>query len=220
MIGAGVIGLELGSVWRRLGSKVTVVEFLDGVLPGMDGEVRKQAQRIFEKQGITFKLSSKVTGVDASGKTLKAKVEPAKGGAAETIEADVVLVAVGRTPYTEGPWARGSRREEGRARPRRGRQAFRHQCERHLCHRRRDRRADAGAQGGGRGRRGGGNSRRPGRACELRRDPERGLHLSGDRLGRKIRGGIESRRASLTTPASFPSPPMAAPRPISPPKAL
>ena len=102
VIGAGVIGLELGSVWRRLGSKVTVVEFLDGVLPGMDGEVRKQAQRLFEKQGITFKLSSKVTGVDASGKTLKAKVEPAKGGAAETIEADVVLVAVGRTPYTEG----------------------------------------------------------------------------------------------------------------------
>jgi dihydrolipoamide dehydrogenase len=102
VIGAGVIGLELGSVWRRLGSKVTVVEFLDGVLPGMDGEVRKQAQRLFEKQGITFKLSSKVTGVDASGKTLKAKVEPAKGGAAEVIEADVVLVAVGRTPYTEG----------------------------------------------------------------------------------------------------------------------
>ncbi|HET7681126.1 MAG TPA: dihydrolipoyl dehydrogenase, partial [Xanthobacteraceae bacterium] len=102
VIGAGVIGLELGSVWRRLGSKVTVVEFLDGVLPGMDGEVRKQAQRIFEKQGISFKLSSKVTGVDASGKTLKAKVEPAKGGAAETIEADVVLVAVGRTPYTQG----------------------------------------------------------------------------------------------------------------------
>ncbi len=102
VIGAGVIGLELGSVWRRLGSKVTVVEFLDGVLPGMDGEVRKQAQRLFEKQGITFKLSSKVTGVDASGKTLKAKVEPAKGGAAEVLEADVVLVAVGRTPYTEG----------------------------------------------------------------------------------------------------------------------
>jgi dihydrolipoamide dehydrogenase len=102
VIGAGVIGLELGSVWRRLGSKVTVVEFLDGILPGMDGEVRKQAQRIFEKQGIAFKLNSKVTAVDASGKTLKAKVEPAKGGAAETIEADVVLVSVGRVPYTQG----------------------------------------------------------------------------------------------------------------------
>ncbi|MEX0840866.1 MAG: dihydrolipoyl dehydrogenase, partial [Xanthobacteraceae bacterium] len=102
VIGAGVIGLELGSVWRRLGAKVTVVEFLDGILPGMDGEVRKQAQRLFEKQGLAFKLSSKVTAVDTSGKTLKARVEPAKGGAAETIEADVVLVAVGRVPYTQG----------------------------------------------------------------------------------------------------------------------
>src|SRR5665647_2929163 len=95
VVGAGVIGLELGSVWRRLGAQVTVVEFLDGVLPGMDSEVRRQAQRLFEKQGMTFKLSSKVTAVDASGKRLKAKVEPAKGGASETIEADVVLVAIG-----------------------------------------------------------------------------------------------------------------------------
>ena len=102
VIGAGVIGLELGSVWRRLGAQVTVVEFMDGVLPGMDGEVRKQAQRLFEKQGMTFKLSSKVTAVDTSGKRLKASVEPAKGGAAETIEADVGLVAIGRVPYTEG----------------------------------------------------------------------------------------------------------------------
>ena len=102
VVGAGVIGLEVGSVWRRLGAKVTVVEFLDGVLPGMDGEVRRQAQRLFEKQGMTFKLSSKVTAVDTSGKTLKVSVEPAKGGTAETIEADVVLVAIGRMPYTEG----------------------------------------------------------------------------------------------------------------------
>lgn len=102
VIGAGVIGLELGSVWRRLGAQVTVVEFLDRILPGMDGEVAKQFQRTLEKQGFTFKLGSKVTGVDASGKVLKAKVEPAAGGAAETIEADVVLVAIGRIPYTEG----------------------------------------------------------------------------------------------------------------------
>src|SRR6185312_12474598 len=102
VIGAGVIGLELGSVWRRLGAQVTVVEFLDGVLPGVDGEVRRQAQRLLEKQGMTFKLSSKVTAVDASGKRLKATVEPAKGGVAETIEADIVLVAIGRVPYTEG----------------------------------------------------------------------------------------------------------------------
>ncbi|MGC1704761.1 MAG: dihydrolipoyl dehydrogenase [Pseudolabrys sp.] len=102
VIGAGVIGLELGSVWLRLGAEVTVVEFLDGALPGLDGEVRRQAQRLFEKQGITFKLSSKVTAVDASGKRLKVNVETAKGGDAESIEADVVLVSIGRVPYTEG----------------------------------------------------------------------------------------------------------------------
>jgi dihydrolipoamide dehydrogenase len=102
VIGAGVIGLELGSVWRRLGSQVTVVEFLDRILPGMDNEVCRQSQRILEKQGIVFKLGSKVTGVDSSGAVLKATVEPAKGGAAETIETDMVLVAIGRVPYTEG----------------------------------------------------------------------------------------------------------------------
>jgi dihydrolipoamide dehydrogenase len=102
IVGAGVIGLELGSVWRRLGAQVTVVEFLDRILPGMDGEIAKQFQRLLEKQGFAFKLGAKVTGVDTSGKTLMAQVEPAAGGAAETIEADVVLVAIGRTPYTDG----------------------------------------------------------------------------------------------------------------------
>ncbi|MGJ4905532.1 dihydrolipoyl dehydrogenase [Bradyrhizobium sp. HKCCYLS2058] len=102
VVGAGVIGLELGSVWRRLGAKVTVVEFLDRILPGMDGEIAKQFQRILEKQGFAFKLGAKVTGVDTSGETLSATIEPAAGGAAEKIEADVVLVAIGRVPYTEG----------------------------------------------------------------------------------------------------------------------
>jgi dihydrolipoamide dehydrogenase len=102
VVGAGVIGLELGSVWRRLGAKVTVVEFLDRILPGMDAEIGKQFQRILQKQGMTFKLSHKVTAIDGSGKTLKTSVEPAPGGAAETVEADVVLVAIGRVPYTEG----------------------------------------------------------------------------------------------------------------------
>jgi dihydrolipoamide dehydrogenase len=102
VIGAGVIGLELGSVWRRLGSEVTFVEFLDRVLPGMDSEVCRQTQRIMEKQGLKFRLKSKVTAVDTSGNVLKVTVEPADGGTAETIEADVVLVAVGRVPYTEG----------------------------------------------------------------------------------------------------------------------
>lgn len=102
IVGAGVIGLELGSVWRRLGAQVTVVEFLERILPGMDGEVARQFQRLLEKQGFAFKLGAKVTGVDTYGKTLAAQVEPAAGGAAETIEADVVLVAIGRTPYTDG----------------------------------------------------------------------------------------------------------------------
>ena len=102
VVGAGIIGLELGSVWRRLGAQITVVEFLDRILPGMDGEVARQFQRMLEKQGMTFKLGSKVTSVDTSGKTLKVSVEPAAGGAAETIEADVVLVSIGRVPYTEG----------------------------------------------------------------------------------------------------------------------
>lgn len=102
VIGAGVIGLELGSVWRRLGSEVTVVEYLDRILPGMDGEVGKQFQRILQKQGIQFRLSQKVTGVERTGAGAKVTVEPAAGGAAETLEADVVLVAIGRTPYTAG----------------------------------------------------------------------------------------------------------------------
>jgi dihydrolipoamide dehydrogenase len=102
IIGAGVIGLELGSVWQRLGAQVTVVEFLDRILPGMDGEVAKQFQRILEKQGFAFKLGAKVTGVDTSGKTLIAKIEPAAGGKPETLDADVVLVCIGRVPYTEG----------------------------------------------------------------------------------------------------------------------
>ncbi len=102
VVGAGVIGLELGSVWRRLGAEVIVVEFLDRILPGIDAEVGRQFQRILQKQGVTFRLSSKVTAVDAAGKRLKATVEPAPGGAAETIEADVVLVAIGRVPYTQG----------------------------------------------------------------------------------------------------------------------
>jgi dihydrolipoamide dehydrogenase len=102
IVGAGVIGLELGSVWQRLGAKVAVVEFLDRILPGMDGEVAKQFQRILEKQGFAFKLSTKVVGIDTSGNNLVAKVEPAAGGASETLDADVVLVCIGRVPYTDG----------------------------------------------------------------------------------------------------------------------
>jgi dihydrolipoyl dehydrogenase len=102
IVGAGVIGLELGSVWRRLGAQVQVVEFLDRILPGIDGEVARQAQRVLERQGMSFKLSSKITAVETSAKSLRAQVEPSAGGRAETLEADVTLIAVGRVPYTEG----------------------------------------------------------------------------------------------------------------------
>jgi dihydrolipoamide dehydrogenase len=102
VIGGGVIGLELGSVWRRVGAKVTCVEFLDQVLPGFDGDVRKEANKIFKKQGFDFRLSTKVTKAERKGKTVTLTVEPAKGGAAETLEADVVLVSIGRKPNTEG----------------------------------------------------------------------------------------------------------------------
>jgi dihydrolipoamide dehydrogenase len=103
IVGAGIIGLELGSVWRRLGAEVTIVEFLDHILPGIDSEVARQFHRMLQKQGLTFRLSSKVTSVDPSGKTLKVTVEPAAaGGKADTLETDAVLVAIGRIPYTEG----------------------------------------------------------------------------------------------------------------------
>jgi dihydrolipoamide dehydrogenase len=102
VIGGGVIGLELGSVWRRLGAKVTVVEYLDKILPTMDGEVSKQFQRILKKQGMEFKLSSKVTGAKTSENGVHLTVEPAQGGDPELIDCDVVLVAIGRRPYTQG----------------------------------------------------------------------------------------------------------------------
>jgi len=102
VIGGGVIGLELGSVWRRLGAKVTVVEFLDQILPGMDDDVRKDANKIFKKQGFEFRLGTKVTGAEVKTDGVSLTVEPAKGGATETIEASHVLVSIGRRPNTDG----------------------------------------------------------------------------------------------------------------------
>jgi dihydrolipoamide dehydrogenase len=102
VIGGGVIGLELGSVWKRLGAKVTVVEYLDEILPGMDGEVRKEARKIFKKQGFDIRTSTKVAGVVRSGASATVSVEPSAGGAAETLEADAVLVSIGRRPNTDG----------------------------------------------------------------------------------------------------------------------
>ncbi len=102
VVGGGYIGLEMGSVWRRLGAKVTVVEFLDRIVPGMDGELAKNFQRVLTKQGMTFRLGTKVTGAKAAKSGVTLTLEPAAGGKAETLEADVVLVAIGRRPYTEG----------------------------------------------------------------------------------------------------------------------
>jgi dihydrolipoamide dehydrogenase len=102
VIGGGYIGLELGSVWRRLGAEVTVVEFLDRITPTMDGETGKALQRLLQRQGFTFKLSTKVTGAKREGDEVTLTLEPAAGGAAEELKADVVLVSIGRRPYTDG----------------------------------------------------------------------------------------------------------------------
>jgi dihydrolipoamide dehydrogenase len=102
VVGGGYIGLEMGSVWRRLGAKVTVVEFLDRIVPGMDGEIAKTFQRVLTKQGITFRLGTKVTGAKKAGAGVTLTLEPAAGGKGETLEADVVLVAIGRRPHTNG----------------------------------------------------------------------------------------------------------------------
>ncbi|WP_294358634.1 dihydrolipoyl dehydrogenase [uncultured Sphingomonas sp.] len=102
VIGGGVIGLELGSVWRRLGAKVTCVEFLDQILPGFDGDIRKESNKIFKKQGIEFKLGTKVTGITSDGTTATLTLEPAAGGEATTLTADCVLVSIGRRANTDG----------------------------------------------------------------------------------------------------------------------
>jgi dihydrolipoamide dehydrogenase len=102
VIGGGIIGLEMGSVWRRLGAKVTIVEYLDQIMPGFDGEIRKESAKIFKKQGFEIRTGTKVTGVSVKGKKATVTVEPAAGGASETIAADVVLVSIGRKPNTDG----------------------------------------------------------------------------------------------------------------------
>ncbi|MBR9808557.1 MAG: dihydrolipoyl dehydrogenase [Alphaproteobacteria bacterium] len=102
LIGAGVIGLEMGSVWSRLGSEVTVVEYLDRIMPGADNEIAKEAQKVFKKQGLNFRLGMKVTGVEKLKSKLKLSMEPAAGGETEVLDADAVIVAIGRKPYTEG----------------------------------------------------------------------------------------------------------------------
>ena len=191
VVGGGVIGLELGSVWGRLGAKVTVVEYLDTVLGGMDGEVAKQFARMLGKQGFDIRLGSKVTGVEKTEKGASVTFEPVKGGDAETIEADVVLIATGRKPFTD---ALGLA-EAGVALDERGRVKtdghLRTNVEGIYAIGDVDRRPDARPQGRGRGRGGGRDHRRAEGSRELRRHPQRGLYHARGGLGRQDRGGIE-----------------------------
>jgi dihydrolipoamide dehydrogenase len=177
--------LEMGSVWARLGAKVTVVEYLDTILGGMDGDVAKQFQRILAKQGMEFKLGAKVTGVEKSGKGAKVSFEPVKGGDAETIDADVVLIATGRKPYTEGLGLE----EAGVVLDERGRVRTDHHYQTNvpgvyaigdviagpmLAHKAEDEGVALAEIMAGQA-----------RPCELRRDPGRGLHPAGSgRVGK------------------------------------
>ncbi len=149
IVGAGVIGLELGSVWHRLGAQVTVVEFLDRILPGTDGEVAKQFQRILEKQGFAFKLGAKLTGVDTSGKTLMAQDRTRRRRRGGNARGRCGAGLHRPRSLHRGPRPEGSRRCARQSRPGEDRRAFRNQCEGRLRDRRRHRRTDAGAQGRG-----------------------------------------------------------------------
>ena len=221
VVGAGVIGLELGSVWRRLGADVTVVEFLDRILPGIDGEVAKQFQRMLEKQGLKFAVGQRSRRSTSQQNGLKVRSSRPPAARAETIEADVVLGGHrSACPYTEGLGLEAA----GVTKDKRGRvivdRAFRHQCPRHL----RDRRCRCAGpmlahKAEDEGIAAAEIHCRPGRPCELRRDPERRLHHPGNRLGRRDRGRAEGQAASPTRSANFRSAPMAAPAPSSRPKA-
>ena len=198
VVGAGYIGLELGSVWRRLGAQVTVVEFLDRVAPGMDMELGAALQRTLAKQGFEFRLSTRVVEAKRSNGGVTLALEPSTGGARETLPADAVLVSIGRRPYTEGLGLE----TVGVLRDNRGRikvdTPLRHQRPRHLRDRRRDRGADARAQGVRRGRGLGRDHRRRAAAARLRCDSRGDLHLARSRLGRQDRGGAEGSRHRLS----------------------
>ena len=196
VIGAGIIGLELGSVWRRLGAKVTVVEFLDRITPGMDAEIAKTFQRILTKQGMVFRLGSKVTGATVTGRPASSSPSSRWRAARPRPSAPTACCwPSAARPFTEGLGLGGGRRP-GQARLHRDR-PLPHQRAGRLGDRRRHPRPDAGAQGRGRG---GGlhrDHRRQGGPRELRRHPERGLHPPRGRLGRQDRGGAEGRGPRL-----------------------
>ncbi len=197
VIGAGVIGLELGSVWRRLGAEVTVIEFLDRALPTQDGEISKQAQRILEMQGLKFMLGTKVTSAKPGKSDVTLTVEPAKGGPAQEIKADVVLVAIGRRPFTDGLGLK----EIGVELDKRGfvivDKHYRTNVPGIWAIGDVVGGAMAGAQGGRGRHRGRRADRRPGGACELRRHSRRGLYLARGRQPGQDRGAVEGRRRRL-----------------------
>ena len=177
VVGAGIIGLELGSVWSRLGADVTVVEFLDRILPGLDLETAQQFQKILTKQGLKFHLGQKVTKVDKKEGGAAVTFEPASGGAGQGDDARRRHRARGHRPPALHRGARpGNGRRCARPRPRDDRRAFRHQCARHLRHRRRGARPDARPQGRRRGNRARRDPRRPARSRELRGHSRRRLH--------------------------------------------
>ena len=173
VLGAGFIGLEMGSVWARLGAKVTVVEMLDAIAPGMDGEVIKQFQRLLKRQGLEFRLATKASRVTRKGEAVELTLEPREGGESKTLTADMVLVSVGRRPYTDGLGARGGGRRAGGGRAYRDRRKFPHLRRGHLRHRRRGARPHARPQGDGRGRGLRRDHRRAEGRGELRSDPRR-----------------------------------------------
>jgi dihydrolipoamide dehydrogenase len=176
VIGAGVIGLEMGSVYARLGAQVTVVEYLDQITPGMDAEVQKTFKRILEKQGLTFIMGAAVKGVETAKGKAKVTYALRKDDSEHTLDADTVLVATGRKPFTDGPRPQRPRHQHVPAGTGRDRRPLAHQCPRHLGHRRLHRRPHARPQGRGRGHGRGRDHRGPGGPRELRRDPRRDLH--------------------------------------------
>ena len=191
VIGGGYIGLEMASIWGRLGADITCIEFLDRITPGMDSEVSKNFQRILKKQGMKFKLGTKVTAARKTRAGVTLTIEPAKGGESEQVKCDAVLVSVGRRPYTDGLGLdtigvatdeRGVIRIDAE---------FPDNRSRRLRHWRLRARPDAGAQGRRRRRGLRRNHRRAVRAHQLRRHPQRCLHLAGSRQRRQDRGTVE-----------------------------
>ena len=206
----------MGSVYARLGSDVTVVEYLDQITPGMDLEICKTFQKMLTKQGLKFVLGAAVQGVETAEGKSRVAYKLRKDDSEHSLDADVVLVATGRRPYTEGLGLEALGRRADQARSDRDRRAVAHQRRRRLRHRRRDRRADARAQGRGRGHRGGRGAGRQARPRQLRGDPERDLHQPRGRHRSARPRRRSRRRAGPTRSASSPSSATPGPSRISP----